>query len=72
LGCELSYTGIQEIDMVLLDLYGEQVKLEKRLQRNPNSVKLSERHRHVANLTDKLLTLGQVLQVNAGVDQSSA
>lgn len=58
--------------MVLLDLYGEQVSLEKKLQRNPNSRGLSERHRHVANLASKLLTLGNAIHADAGVDAASA
>ena len=68
----MSYTGIAEIDRVLLDLYSEQVSIEQKLKRNPKSRKLSERHRHVANLTSKLLTLGHAIHSAAGVDQARA
>jgi len=56
----MSYTGIREIDEVLLDLYDEQVTLEDRLREKPNE-QLTERHRRVVGLADKLLEVGRML-----------
>ncbi len=64
-GDEMSYTGIAEIDTVLLDLYSE-------LQHEPKDRALSERHRRFRVLADKLLRLGQIIHGNAGVAQESA
>jgi len=58
----MSYTGIAEIDMVLLDLYSEQTLLEKDLLQAPKSKALIQRHRRVTVLADRLLQLGQLIQ----------
>ncbi len=58
----MSYTGIAEIDMVLLDLYSEQTLLEKELLQAPKNKALSERHRKVTVLTDRLVKFGQLIQ----------
>jgi len=58
----MPYTGIREIDMVLLDLYQEQVTLEDRIQKSPQDKNLIERHRRVVVLATLLLSLGQTFQ----------
>lgn len=68
----MSYTGIAEIDMVLLGLYDEQVRIEETLQHEPKDNILSERHRIVRVLADKLLNLGQIIQRSSEVAQESA
>ncbi len=68
----MSYTGIAEIDMVLLDLYSEQVWIEKTLQQEPKDKVLSERHRRVRVLADELLQLGQIIQRSSEVAQEDA
>lgn len=57
----VSYTGIREIDAVLLDLYSEQVRIEGKLAKKANK-KLAERHRQVVNLAEMLLQVGMMLQ----------
>lgn len=56
-----SYTGIEEIDQVLTDLYDEQVNLESRLREKPDSGELQGAHRRITTLIDRLLHLGNVL-----------
>ena len=58
-----SYTGIKEIDDVLLDLYDELATIEKKLGRRPFDRKLSERHRRLIQLQTRLLSLGKTLNV---------
>ena len=68
----MSYTGIVEIDMVLLGLYSEQVWIEKTLQHEPKDKVLSERHRRVRVLADELLQLGRIIQRSSGVAQENS
>ena len=68
----MSYTGIAEIDKVLLDLYGEQTLIEKALQLKPKSKVLVARRARVRVLADKLLLLGQILQRISGVARENA
>lgn len=68
----MSYTGIVEIDLVLLGLYSEQVWIEKILQHEPKDKVLSERHRRVRVLADELLQLGQIIQRSSGVARENA
>lgn len=58
----MSYTGIVEIDQVLLDLYSEQTLLEKALRQAPKSKVLIQRYRRVVRLTDRLLEFGRLVQ----------
>lgn len=58
----MSYTGISEIDVVLLDLYREQVFLKKALLQEPKSRVLIQRYRRVVELADRLFEFGKVLQ----------
>lgn len=57
----MSYTGIKEIDDVLLDLYDEQTAIEKRLSENPMNKKLSERLHRLTTLINKLHDAGKVI-----------
>ena len=68
----MSYTGIAEIDMVLLDLYTEQTTLEKALRQKPKSKVLDARRTRVRVLADELLRLGQLIQRSSGVAQENA
>ena len=58
----MSYTGIVEIDRVLLDLYRERALLEKALRQAPKSKALIQRHERVVVLAGTLLEFGQVIQ----------
>ena len=58
----MSYTGIKEIDDLLLDLYDEQASLERKLKKNNNDKKLVERHRKIISLQDALLKIGLLFE----------
>ena len=66
------YTGIREIDVVLLELYNEQMTLTKRLQNKPKSRTLIERHRKIVDLADRLLQIGLMFQETSSVDHEKA
>lgn len=59
----MSFTGIREIDLVLLDLLNERKLLEKALKQKPKSKVLSQRYRRVVRLADRLLEFGMILQL---------
>jgi len=60
--CRISYTGIAEIDVVLLELYSEQVSLGEALRRKPKDKTLIERRRNITFLTSRLLEFGLIVQ----------
>ena len=61
----MSYTGIAEIDMVLLDLYTE-------LQHEPKDKIHRERQRRVRVLADELLQMGQIIKRSSEVAQENS
>lgn len=61
------YTGISEIDLVLLDLYGEQTLLEEALRIKPRSKPIIERHQRVVTLASRLLEFGRLVQATSSL-----
>jgi hypothetical protein len=57
----MSYTGIKEVDDVLVLLYEEQNYLEAKMREGPQDPAISERHRKVVHLINMLIKAGQVL-----------
>jgi len=61
------YTGIAEIDVVLLDLYGEKKLLEEALRIKPRNKVIMKRHERVVTLASRLLEFGRLVQATASI-----